>query len=323
MRNFHFCKNINKYLIGSLAFILIGVVFLCVFGANLDINFTGGYLSSYSYTGEVSLADAESAVKGAVPDYNVTVSTSSDISGTENRLVISIAAKDGITTEQQTALTDALVKAFPDNNINLGEVNNVSAAVGGKFFAKSLFAVGLAAVFVVLYVAIRFRNIGGASAAVTSLVALFHDILVAFFFCVIFRLKIDTNFMAVVLTILGYSLNNTIVIYDRVRENRRKFPNADRGEIVDKSINGTLTRSILTTVTTLLAVVAVAVISEIRGVTSLRSFAIPMAVGLLSGCYSSVCIAGPLWVKWRASLDRRHANKSKKKKKANYAKKKK
>lgn len=307
-KTFSFCKNINKYLIGSAAFMLVGIVMLFVFGANLDINFTGGYLSSYGYTGEVNLDTAKSAISDVV-DYNVTVTTSSDISGESSRMVVSIASQDGITAEEQTAVTEALIKAFPDNGIELYDVNNVSATVGGKFFAKSLCAVAIAAVLVILYVALRFKNIGGVSAAICSLIALIHDIIVAFLFCVIFKLKIDTNFMAVVLTILGYSLNNTIVIYDRVRENRRKFTDLGRAELVDKSINETLVRSLLTTVTTLLAVVAVAVISEIRGVTSLRSFAIPMAVGLISGCYSSVCIAGPLWVKWRAKTDAKAAKK--------------
>lgn len=309
-KNIPFTKNLFKCLIVPAVILVLGIVMLFVNGANLDINFTGGYLSSYSYTGTVDEAAAKDAIS-AVVDYNITVSSSTSISGETSRLVVSIAAKDGITAEEQTKITDALVKAFPDNEIALYDINNVSAVVGGKFFLKSLFAVGLAAIFVIIYVAIRFRKIGGASAAVSSLIALLHDILVAFFFCIIFNIKIDTNFMAVVLTLLGYSLNNTIVIYDRVRENNNKYPELSREDNVNKSINETLTRSILTTITTLFAVVAVAVISEIRGVTSLRSFAIPMAVGLIAGCFSSVCVAGPLWVKWRAFTDK-HSKKNKK-----------
>lgn len=316
LKNFSFTKNFNKCLIISVALILVGVVFFAISGANLDINYTGGYLSNYSYTGDLDTAAVENVVKDTVK-YNVTVTKSGSVSGDKTYVNISIASKNGITAEEQEALTKALTEKFKDNKVSLENVQNVSASIGTKFFVKTLFAVLLAAVLVVVYVALRFKNIGGASAAVTALIALLHDVVITFLFCVVFNIKIDTNFMAVVLTLLGYSLNNTIVIYDRVRENKRKLSaSTTRAEIVDKSISETFTRSILTTITTLLAVVSIAVISELRGVTSLRSFAVPMAVGLISGCFSSVFLAGPLWVKWRAWADaKKEAKKPTKKKK--------
>ena len=125
------------------------------------------------------------------------------------------------------------------------------------------------------------------------------DILVTFFTCVIFRLQIDSNYIAVVLTILGYSLNDTIVIYDRVRENERFNPDMEIGDLVNMSVNKVMVRNIVTTVTTVLAVLTIVVVSELFGLSSLRTFAIPMAFGLLSGAISSLFVSGPLWVIWK------------------------
>ena len=116
---------------------------------------------------------------------------------------------------------------------------------------------------------------------------------------IIFRLEIDSNFMAVILTTLGYSLNDTIVIYDRMRENTKLYPSMDFRDRVNISINQSLGRTIKTTLATFLAIITVVVVSEFFGLSSLRSFAIPMAVGILSGCVSSICLSSPLWYHWR------------------------
>ena len=157
----------------------------------------------------------------------------------------------------------------------------------------------ITAVLVVIYVGIRFRRIGGVSAAVTALITLVFDVLVTFFTCIIFRLQIDSNYIAVVLTILGYSLNDTIVIYDRVRENERLNPGMEIGELVNDSINKVKIRNIVTSLTTFIAVITIVVVSELFGLSSLRTFAIPMAFGIISGGASSLFIAGPLWVIWK------------------------
>ena len=125
------------------------------------------------------------------------------------------------------------------------------------------------------------------------------DVLISFFICVFFRLQIDSNYIAVVLTILGYSLNDTIVIYDRVRENRKLYPDMEISELVNMSISKVSIRNVVTSVTTFLAIITIVVVSEIYGLTSLRTFAIPMAFGVVSGAVSSLFIAGPLWVIWK------------------------
>ena len=205
---------------------------------------------------------------------------------------------------------DALKEKFADNNIELYDSNSVSPTVAGTFFGKCLVAVLITAALVVLYVGIRFRKIGGVSAAITALCALVLDLLVTFFVCVFFRLQIDSNYIAVVLTILGYSLNDTIVVYDRVRENKKLYPKLTVRENMDMSIKGVITRNIVTSVTTVLAVLTIVAVSEIYGLVSLRTFAIPMAFGLASGCVSSLFVAGPLWVLWREHKEKKGLKKN-------------
>lgn len=277
---------------------LIGLVVTAIWGPKLDINFSGGTKISYSYTGDLAEKDFKNTVATALKK-EFTVSKNTALAGDVNTYVITLAGKDALDAETQEAITKALTDGFKDNEIALYDATSVSPSVAGSFFVKSLVAILITAALVVVYVGIRFKKIGGVSAALTALCALVLDLLVSFFACVIFRLPIDSNYMAVVLTILGYSLNDTIVIYDRVRENSKLYPNITVGENMDMSIAGVITRNIVTTVTTVCAVLTIVVVSEVCGLTTLRSFAIPMAFGLVSGCLSSLFVSGPLWVMYK------------------------
>ena len=278
--------------------IVAGIIMTVTFGPKLDINFSGGTKISYSYEGDVAEKDFKDTV-ATVLDKKFSVGQNTSLAGDVNSYVITLAGKDSIPAEVQENITKALEKKFTDNKIELYDSTSVSPTIAGSFFIKSLVAVLITAVLVVIYVGIRFRKIGGVSASLTAFCALILDLLTAFFICVIFRLPIDMNFMAVVLTILGYSLNDTIVIYDRVRENKRLYPELSVGENMDLSVSSTLVRNIVTTVTTVCAVLTIIVVSEIYGLTTLRSFAIPMAFGLISGCFSSLFVSGPLWVMYK------------------------
>lgn len=288
-----------KWVVSAYALIIIvGIVFSLIFGVNLDINFSGGTKISYSYTGDIEEKDIEETVKSVI-DKSFTVSRSTALAGDTQTFEIALVGKNSVSAENQQKLTAELEKKFKDNEITLYNSNSVSPTIAGSFFIKALVAVIITSVLVVIYVGIRFSKIGGVSAALTALCALVLDIIVAFFVCVFFRLQIDLNFIAVVLTILGYSLNDTIVIYDRVRENRKLNPDMEIGELVNISVNKVMVRNIVTTVTTILAVTTIIVVSEIYGLTTLRTFAIPMAFGLISGAISSLFVSGPLWVLWK------------------------
>lgn len=294
--NKSFKKVLAVYAVIFIAGIIAAMPF--AFGVSFDINFSGGTKISYSYTGDIAEKDIEDTVKGVI-DNSFTVSQSTALAGDTKTFEISLAGKNAISAEQQEELSTALNEKFKDNEIAIYNSNSVNPTIAGTFFAKSLVAILITALLVVIYVGIRFRRIGGISAAITALVALVFDVLITFFTCVFFRLQIDSNYIAVVLTILGYSLNDTIVIYDRIRENERLEPNKEIGEIVNSSINMVTKRNVVTSVTTFLAVVTIVVVSELFGLSSLRTFAVPMAFGIVSGAVSSLFISGPLWVIWK------------------------
>lgn len=300
-------KILKLALIVYAAVFVIGLVMTFVLGPKLDINFSGGTRITYSYSGDVKEADFKDAVKSVIKD-DFSVSQNTSFAGDTKTFAINLAGKKSLSTEKQKSITEKLTEKFKDNSFEIYDSTSVSASVAGNFFAKSLVAVLITAALVVIYVGIRFKNIGGVSAALTALCALVLDLLVTFFICVIFRLPIDSNYMAVVLTILGYSLNDTIVVYDRVREIKKYNPQLPINDNMDQSIAGVIKRNIMTSVTTIGAVITIVVVSEMFGLTSLRSFAIPMAFGLLSGCFSSLFIAGPLWVKYREFKDAKKTN---------------
>ena len=305
--NIDFNKALKPVLIAYVAIFVIGIIWSVIFGVKLDINFAGGAKVSYSYEGDIANDDIKAVVdKHIKKDYTLTKSTA--LADDTQTFSIALSGKNALSSKTQKALTKALEESFKDNKIDLYDSNSVSPSIAGSFFAKSVAAVLITAILVIIYVGIRFRKIGGVSAGITALVALVFDLLITFFTCVIFGLQIDINYIAVVLTMLGYSLNDTIVIYDRIRENRKYNPDTEIGELVNSSVNTVVIRNIVTTVTTLLAVTTIIVVAEIHGLTSLRTFAIPMVFGLLSGATSSLFISGPLWVIWR----RHRAAKSKK-----------
>jgi len=149
-----------------------------------------------------------------------------------------------------------------------------------------------------VYVWIRFSVMSGLSAGVTAMIALFHDTMVVFFAFVLFGIPLNDAFVAVVLTIIGYSINDTIVIYDRIRENKKKDRKESVVELVNVSTSQTLGRSINTSVATGICVLIIMVASLYFQIDSIVEFSLPMFFGVVTGCYSSICVAGTLWAMW-------------------------
>lgn len=297
--NFDFIAN-RKYFLAIYAVIaVVAIVFLCIFGVNLSIDFKGGTRFSYSFTGEIKLDEAKTTIESALKDTKVTVTQNTGYTNNSQTLIVSLLSGDALSTDQQTAITKALTDKYKDNHIELSDSNSVSPRVANTFFIKCLVAIMIASALVIVYVGIRFRKIGGVSACLFALLVLLLDCMVAFAACVIFRLELDSNFMSVILMILGYSLNDTIVIYDRIRENHKLYPAMELRECINTSINQTIGRTVKTTVTTFLAIITIVIVAEFFGLSSLRSFAIPMAAGILSGCVSSVCLSSPYWYSFR------------------------
>ncbi|MDE6726171.1 MAG: protein translocase subunit SecF, partial [Ruminiclostridium sp.] len=227
------------------------------------------------------------------------------LSSSTNTVTVSFASNSGLTADVLKEISDKLEAQFKDNELVGLNSQDVKPASGLKFFIKCLVAVLFSFVLLVVYIAFRFKKIGGLSAGVFALIALIHDIIIVFASFIFFRLPIDANFMAVILTILGYSINNTIVTYDRIRENRTLYgKKMGLVELMNTSVTQTMTRSINTTITTAFAALAICIVAWICGVNSIISFAFPLLIGLVAGFYSSVFMSGSMWVMWRLYRDK-------------------
>lgn len=294
-----FCGNLKKYLIFSAALLAVILVGLIVFGVELDIQFRGGSMLTYEYQGDFDQDRFQSVVTEELGG-NVNIQYSSDLATGMDTTIISLPGTQSLSADELSEFTAMLQQSFPDNSMQTAEITNIDATIGKEFLIKCMFALLLAIVLMLLYVAWRFRKIGGLSAGAMGVVALIHDCIIIFGVFVLFRIPLNSNFIAAILTIIGYSLNDTIVIYDRIRENKRLIGSKmNTAELVNLSINQSLVRSINTSVTTVMAMIVVTVVAALYGVESIFSFSFPLILGLASGTYSSVCLAGPLWVKWQ------------------------
>lgn len=289
----------------SCALLLIAVLVSVIGGVKIDIQFQGGTMLTYSYNGDIPTEKLGSIVKKTI-NKEASIRESTDIATGTKNVIISLTDKSGISVEDQQKLTQALATEYKDNQIELVRTNSVEASIGKEFFAKCLVAVGFSSILMIVYIAFRFKRISGWSAGVMAVVALLHDVAMVYATFVIFRIPLNDNFMAVVLTILGYSVNDTIVIYDRVRENKKIYGKSlGTAELMNKSLNQTLQRTINTSATTILAMVIVLIISFIFGIDSIITFAFPIIIGMISGVYSSLCISSSLWVVWQEHKEKR------------------
>lgn len=295
---YDFCakkKVILGILIGVLAALVIGII---ARGVDLAIEFKGGTIISYTYQGDVDTNAVSDTVKSIV-NTSITVRTGESLDSDAKQITISFTSNEGLTADRQTELTNALRENFADNDFTLYDSNDVAPTSGREFLLKCLVAVIFAAIVVIIYIAIRFRNIGGWSAGVCSVFALLHDILVAVTVTILFGFEFNSNLVAVILTILGYSINNTIVIYDRIREDRKLMAKASLDELINVSCTQSLTRSIRTSITTISTMLIVTIVVLINGYDSLLSFSVPLMFGLISGTYSSLFVAPVTWSWWK------------------------
>ncbi len=307
-RNFDFIANRKKFFIITLVVVAVIILASIILKPNVSIDFKGGTIISYSYENKLDLKNVKNTAKDSL-GKSVQISGKYDKTLGLDSFEIALASNESIDAKTQDALTEALNEQYPDNNISEVSTTTVNPTMGKQFFLKCLVAVLFTAVLMILYIGIRFRKIGGWSAGLTSVVALLHDSFMVFGAFVLFRMDIDDNFIAVILTILGYSINDTIVVYDRIRENKRLYAKKkDTVEIVNMSLNQSITRTLMTSITTILTMLVVVVVALITGTTSILSFAVPMIVGLTVGTYSSLLLAPNLWVLWQTR------NKKKKKK---------
>ena len=296
----NFIGNRKKFYTFSCALLALVLVFCGVFGVKMDVEFKGGSMITLAYEGDADLNDLKSTISTELNKSSLTLQTGSDISGNQT-LTVTLPGSDTLTTEELDSLLVTLNEQYPDNAFVQNEVSNVDATIGKEFMLKSIVALVAACVLILLYVAYRFRKIGGLKAGSTAIVALLHDMLVVFGVFVILRIPLNGNFIAALLTILGYSINDTVVIYDRIRENSALYSKKQLSlaELVNLSVNQSFARSLMTSITTCMALGVVCIVSVIYRLDSIYSFAFPLLFGMVSGVYSTICIATPLWVDWK------------------------
>lgn len=299
-----FVGNRNKFFIGSGVLIAITLLVTIFFGAKLDIQFTGGTIITYAYEGEVDVNSFKSDLS-TVFGNSVKVQEATNAGTGEKNLVVSLSNNTNSNIDKLKEAQTLLGTKYKANNFRQSSADSVNPQMGGEFFAKCLVAVLIAFVLIVLYIGIRFRKIGGMSAGIMAVVALVHDIMIIFAVFVLLRMNIDDNFMAVCLTIMGYSINDTIVIYDRIRENSRLRKSVPIDELVNISLNQVKRRTLNTTITTVMAMGVVCIVALIFNVNSILNFAFPMIVGMISGVYSSLCIAPNLWIIYKNKKDKK------------------
>ena len=280
---------------------LMAAILLCavVFGVRLDTEFTGGAMITLSYEGEFTTSEVQKTASAALGSNDLTLQTGENVATGEQTLKISMPGNETVTTEQVETLLDSLNETYPDNAFAQLSLSNVSAAMGTKFLQKSLVAVVFALVLILLYIGVRFKKIGGLTGGMMAVLALLNDLMVVFGTFVLLRTPLDGNFIAAMLTILGYSINDTVVVYDRIRENRALMgKKASFEELVNHSVNQSARRTIITTVTTVMALGVMCVVSKLYGLDSIFTFAFPLMMGMLSGVYTSLCISTSAWMLW-------------------------
>lgn len=280
-------QNRKKFIAVSILVILAGIIAMFInAGAgkgilNYDIEFTGGTSMDINIGKDFDNDDIQAIINEKTGQKSPQIQR---IVGTDE-VAIKMQSVDSAT---RTEIINALKEKYELTDENILNVADVSATVSGEMQKAAVLAVVVSCVAMLIYISFRFKDYRAGASAIVSLV---HDVAVVIVFYAIFRIPINNSFIAVILTILGYSINSTIVIFDRVRENGRNYRKNQTIEKINKSINQTLARSINTSLTTLFTIGAI----YILGVQSVKEFALPLVVGIISGAYSSVFLSGSIW----------------------------
>ncbi len=291
----------KRKLFMSIACVVLVVVFACagVFGVKLDTSFTGGAIITLSYTGDLDMNEFTEQVQQVLGTDHVNVRTGNNAATGDQTITLTMPGTETVTIEQVQQLAETMDEKFENNAIEQLSLSNVSPTMGGKFLRKSIVAVVFALLLILVYVAIRFSKIGGLTGGAMAIIALITDLTVVFGTFVFMRAPLDGNFIAAMLTILGYSINDTVVLYDRIREDRalcgKKMP---FDQLVNLSISQSMRRTIMTTVTTAMALAVMCVFAKVYGLNSVFTFAFPLMTGMISGVFTSLCISTSCWVSW-------------------------
>lgn len=287
----NYIKRRKTFFLISLAVIVICIVMMFVNYSNgkgilnYDIEFSGGSIIHLDITKEF---DVQTQILPLVLEY---LGDSSAVIQTVPHTYQVLITTKTTDAAMRTEFVDHVQEEFDlDGNIILAE-DSFSPTISSELQSTAMSAVVLASVLMLIYIWIRFKDFKFGAAAV---IALIHDVLIMMFVYVVFRIPVNYSFIAAILTIIGYSINDTIIVFDRIRENKRVIGGSDE-VVINTSVNQTMTRSINTSITTLIMVASL----NIFGTPSVREFAFPLVIGIISGTYSSIFIASPVWFELR------------------------
>ncbi|MCL1880894.1 MAG: protein translocase subunit SecF [Oscillospiraceae bacterium] len=292
-------SNRKKFLVAPIIIAAVSIVLTFVIGIQVAIEFRGGTILSYTFEGELDTDAVQEAVEEHdVGTVNVRFGTAF---GSElDNVTIEFASREGLTAEVQREISQSLAETFAENDLRTAGSQDVNPTMGRTFFLKCLVAVIFAFLVLMVYVALRFRKIGGWSAGAFTILALSINVVVVYSVFVFFRFPIDANFIAVILAVLCYSINDTLVVFDRIRENRTLHGNKKGyAELVNLSVKQSFTRSLNTTITTCVAMLTICVVALVTGIGSMLTFAFPLLIGLMFGFVTSLFISGPMWTAWQ------------------------
>ena len=303
---FKFVEKFKIFLPISLAIILAGIILMCTVGMNVGLDFSGGAQLTVTF-GEFENAEEQNKVyelvENTIIDNKFEIGIEYKYDGKEidastdelrNQFEKSINGDDteSLKYKIMTAVNNQYSKFELDNDSFA--TRTVQADTARNLLKNAIWATAVAVVAILIYIALRFTLNSGISAVL----ALLHDVLIMFSLVTIFQVQVNTTFIAAIVTVVGYSINATIVIFDRIRE-IQKLPSMEKAtdvEIANMAVSNTLSRSILTTITTLATIVVLSVVCAIMGVATMLEFALPIMFGLLAGFYSSVFLSASTWV---------------------------
>lgn len=300
-KKIRFLENSKFFIAGSLTFITIGIIAMIACQVktghplNFNLEFLGGTSTTVTFNKDLSLDDVNNEVVPLIEDITGDSNVQAQKVAGSNQVIFKTRTLD---LDERTKFTDTMKDKFSVDEKNITN-ESISSTISNEMQRNALIAIIITCGCILLYVWFRFKDIRFASGAVLALV---HDVLVTTAFYAIFKLSVGSDFVACILTIVGYSINDTIVVFDRIRE---KLANkTDKDELItvaDNSISETLSRSLFTSLTTFFMVLSL----FIFGVSSIREFALPLMVGVICGTYSSIELASPIWYFMRHAADKK------------------
>lgn len=282
----NYLKHKNIILAISVLLVVAGLAYGFITGFTLDIDFKGGTRISAELKEEYNVSDIEDVVKGVCNQVPQVQATSSG----DNSVTITTQT---ISEEESNKVVEALKAKY--TNMSDPTIRNVQASYGKELLNTAIIAVIVSIALLLVYIAIRFKTLGY-TAALSAILALLFDVCFLFAVYGVFKFPINSTFVAVILTIIGYSINDTIIVYDRIRENKRLVTkSSDDKDVINESISQTMKRTIITSITTLVAIGIVLIFALLKDQETLKQFSIPLSIGIAEGTFSSIFVATNLW----------------------------